>query len=116
METLPNTPGIYQWRNTVNGYLYIGSARNLQHRKHTHLYEIRKGKHPNLHLLRAFREDGEQSFVFEVLETVDNTSLLVEREQYYLDALKPEYNFLLVAYSRSGIKHSEAARRKMSES
>jgi len=33
---------------------------------------------------------------------------LIEREQYYIDLLSPEYNLLLVAGSSLGKKHSEA--------
>jgi len=34
-------------------------------------------------------------------------NLLIEREQYYLDNLKPEYNILKIANSRLGSKQSE---------
>ena len=30
----------------------------------------------------------------------------MEREQYYLDSLKPEYNIAKIAYSTLGYKHS----------
>jgi group I intron endonuclease len=33
--------------------------------------------------------------------------LILEREQYYLDSLKPQYNILKVAGSPLGTKHSE---------
>jgi hypothetical protein len=36
--------------------------------------------------------------------------LILEREQYYLDLLKPEYNILKVAGSSLGFKHSEESR------
>nr|YP_009763304.1 GIY-YIG endonuclease [Metarhizium rileyi]QIS49083.1 GIY-YIG endonuclease [Metarhizium rileyi] len=34
-------------------------------------------------------------------------SNLIEREQYYIDLLEPEYNTLKIAYSREGVKHIE---------
>lgn len=34
----------------------------------------------------------------------------MQREQYYMDLLKPEYNGLTVAGSRLGFKHSEATK------
>mgnify|MGYP000087139502 CR=1 FL=1 len=40
---------------------------------------------------------------------------LIEREQYYIDTLKPEYNILLLANSSLGYKHSEQVIAKMKE-
>jgi len=31
---------------------------------------------------------------------------LIEREQYYIDLLNPEYNILKIAGSRLGVKHT----------
>lgn len=31
---------------------------------------------------------------------------LIEREQFYLDKLQPEYNILKIAYSSLGYKHT----------
>jgi hypothetical protein len=36
-----------------------------------------------------------------------NNDVLIKREQYYLDLLKPDYNILKIAYSLAGFKHSE---------
>lgn len=36
-----------------------------------------------------------------------NKDVLIKREQYYLDLLKPDYNILKIAYSLAGFKHSE---------
>src|SRR5207248_3027116 len=41
--------------------------------------------------------------------------ILIEREQFYLDKFKPEYNILKVAGSSFGFKHSEATRELMSK-
>jgi len=38
----------------------------------------------------------------------------IEREQYYIDLLKPEYNLLKVAGSLLGFKHSEETKAKLS--
>jgi group I intron endonuclease len=37
----------------------------------------------------------------------------LEREQYYLDKLKPEYNILKYAGSSFGYKHTEESKKKM---
>lgn len=47
--------GIYQWRNLVNGKVYIGSTKNFTMRKKTHIEALRKNKHHNRHLQSAWR-------------------------------------------------------------
>lgn len=114
--TLPAKSGIYRITNTINGLFYIGSAKRFQHRQAQHLYDLRKNKHRNAHLQHAFSLYGEQAFVFDVVEIVDDLSLLTEREQYYIDSLRPPYNIIPTARSQFGFKHSETSRKKMSES
>ena len=46
------------------------------------------------------------NFTLDILEYCSK-DLLIEREQYYLDLLNPEYNILKHAYSLLGYKHSE---------
>jgi len=46
-----------------------------------------------------------ENFTLEILEYCPDTKLL-EREQFYLDLLLPEYNVLKHAYSLLGYKHS----------
>lgn len=46
-----------------------------------------------------------------------NSNLTIDREQYYLDLLKPEYNILSIAASSSlGKLHSEETKFKISNS
>ena len=49
---------------------------------------------------------GYSNFKLEIIEYC-NVSVLLEREQYYLDILKPEYNILKIAGSNLGFKHAE---------
>jgi group I intron endonuclease len=55
---------------------------------------------------------GTAKFTYEVLEYCEK-SVLLEREQYYLDLLKPEYNILATAGSILGYKHTEVSLAKM---
>lgn len=48
----------------------------------------------------------------DILEICD-TSILIQREQYYIDLLKPEYNILQVAGSLFGYKHTQESLEKM---
>ena len=45
------------------------------------------------------------NFKLEILEYCDSENV-IEREQYYLDLLKPEYNILQLAGSSLGYKHT----------
>jgi group I intron endonuclease len=49
---------------------------------------------------------------FEILEYCDPQNV-IEREQYYLDFLKPEYNILKIAGSSLGFKHTKETLAKM---
>lgn len=80
--------GIYKITNKKSGKFYIGSSDDLNKRKYDHFYELRNGTHINTHLKNAYNKDGEENFIFEVIEECGSDELLI-REQYYLDTLKP---------------------------
>ena len=84
--------GVYQIRNKINNKVYIGSTimsftKRLEH----HRCLLRKGTHKNTYLQHAWNKYGEESFEFSILEVVDKCCTL-EREQFYIDTLKPSYN------------------------
>ena len=60
--------GIYMITNKVSNKKYIGSSRNIEQRKRTHLHKLRHGKHENAHLQNAFNKYGEENFEFSILE------------------------------------------------
>lgn len=107
------TSGIYQICNTINGHCYIGSSVDIQHRWSDHKHRLRKGVHHSQYLQRAFNKYGEDAFEFSVIETC-LVPVLILREQYYIDKLNPEYNIVQTAGSALGMKHTDAARKKMS--
>ena len=65
---------------------------------------------------RAWNKHGEQNFLFEIVEEVQERENLIETEQFYLEALRPEYNICKTAGSTLGLKFTEEAKQKMSES
>lgn len=105
--------GIYQIRNIIGGKIYIGSAINLEGRKRGHFSKLINGKHHSCYLQNAYNKYGENSFVFEILEYCEK-ECLIEREQFYIDALCPEYNIAPKAGSSLGVKYTAEARIKMS--
>lgn len=95
--------GIYQIRNLTNNKVYIGSSRNIKSRKSAHFGLLKKSKHPNKILQNSWNKYTKESFVFEPLEFC-SVELLLVREQYYLDTLKPSLNIRPKAESNLGHK------------
>lgn len=77
--------GIYEIVNTANGKKYIGSSVHIKKRWYEHRYSLRKGEHGNSHLQAAWDRYGSKSFVFRVIEEVDNPEALIQREQWWHD-------------------------------
>lgn len=100
--------GIYKIINLLDGNLYIGSSININKRFKYHLYLLQKNKHHSKHLQNAWNKYGKNNFRFEFIENVNSEKKkLTEREQFYLDNLKPTYNTCKKAYSCLGINSGE---------
>lgn len=76
--------GIYRIVCRKNGRYYYGSSNNIQKRWWTHKNYLKKNKHSNIFLQRAWNKYGESSFVFELVESVTNDDMLLLVEQVYL--------------------------------
>jgi hypothetical protein len=63
-------------------------------------------------IYRAILTYGYTAFRLEILEYCP-PEILIEREQFYLDKFKPEYNILKVAGSSFGFKHTKDTLLKM---
>jgi hypothetical protein len=64
---------------------------------------------------RALLKYGYSNFTLEIIEYCEPSDV-IDREQFYLDKLKPEYNILTKAGSSLGYQHSEETKIKISES
>lgn len=111
--------GIYIIKNVVNKKVYVGSAKNLNRRKHEHLYRLRAGVHHNTHLQRSWNNYGELAFVFIVIKNVDINCLLIE-EQTFIEKFnatdeKFGYNICKVANSALGRKLTDETKRKIGQ-
>ena len=84
LDAVKGKSGIYQIQNRINNHFYIGSAKNIKSRIQEHLVHLRKTKHENIHLQRAFNLYGEENFDFYVVEFC-NPDIRYEIEQYWLD-------------------------------
>lgn len=97
--------GLYRWVNNLNKKTYVGSAVNLAKRMRSYYSEadLKRNSRP---IKDALLKYGHKNFTLEILEYCTKVEL-IEREQFYLDLLAPEYNILKYAYSVLGFKHSE---------
>jgi group I intron endonuclease len=84
--------GIYKITNLVNGKVYIGQSMELDIREGKHFGALRKNKHKNRYLQRAFNKYGEENFIFEILLYCEEFELTYY-EQELVNRLRPEdYN------------------------
>lgn len=108
---------VYEIVNLINNHRYIGSSLNgLEWRKKKHLNELRRNNHHNRHLQSAYNLYGENVFRFNVVEEVEDKSILAEKEQEWIDKSKPEYNVMRDIKSHIGIKRSKETCEKISKS
>lgn len=110
---------IYKIINLTNAKFYIGSTVKLKERFRKHRRELRANKHHCPHLQSAWNKYGEASFVFKVVEVVDDASKLHEVEQVLLDEHHGKehcYNFARYTdNSNRGVIRSEPHKRALSE-
>lgn len=104
--------GLYLWECQLNGKYYIGSAKNLTNRLARYFSPKELANTDNL-IQRALIKYGHENFSLYILEYTDVKNL-IEREQYYIDMLSPQYNILKIAGSSLGFEHSEETKLKMS--
>ncbi len=81
--------GVYEIVNVKNDHRYVGSSKDIYGRWVQHKNELKKNKHCNQHLQRAWNKYGEESFEFSILEVVpDMQKERFIREQYWYDFYK----------------------------
>lgn len=104
--------GIYQIQSKLNNKIYVGSAVNLRGRKYIHFRDLKLDLHCNKYLQRHVDKYGEEDLQFSILEFCQKENL-IEREQYYIDSLQPEFNICQVAGSSFGTRRTEETKQKM---
>lgn len=110
--------GIYKIINVVNGKMYVGSSKDLDHRLYSHRCYLNNNKNlPNRHLQNAWNKYGENSFIFEIIEIIliKDKEYIKQREQYWVDILNSEYNKRKRVESNIGFRFSEEVKKKLSE-
>jgi group I intron endonuclease len=105
--------GVYLITNRVNGKVYVGSTaryKGIPSRISCHKTQLRKGKHGNLILQRAWDKYGEDAFEFSVLTTCPPEDC-IRLEQIFIDQYnaadrKYGYNICPTAASTLGTKRT----------
>jgi group I intron endonuclease len=103
-----NKSSIYRFNNLITGKSYLGSSINLGSRLSIYYSEkamLAKVKTRTSIIYSALLKHGYDNFTLDILEYCE-IDVLIKREQYYIDTLKPKYNILKAANSRIGCKHS----------
>lgn len=95
--------------------IYIGSTSDFTDRVRKHKSHLKHKTHHNIKLQSHVNKYGIDDFTFEIVEVIQFTTLenLIEREQYYIDTLKPYLNINLIANSSIGLKRSDETRKKI---
>jgi len=107
-----NSSGVYALICMVTNKVYIGSSIKLGARFLDYMQPAYLGSRPHSPLVKAIIKYGYINFCFTVLETCKPYEVL-EREQYWLDLISPEYNLSPTAGSTLGVPVSVEARAKL---
>ena len=83
--------GVYKITNTVTGDCYIGSSKDIKRRWTAHKCPSSWKRFPNNQLYKDMQKYGVDKFDFQVIAEVEE-SFLKEKEQYFIETLKPTYN------------------------
>jgi group I intron endonuclease len=119
-KNINNKSGIYVIYNKINSKIYIGSTYNFITRKSRHFNDLRNNRHSNNHLQLAWNKYQEENFKIYIVEFVEDIEDLLIREQYWLDKTqcynnKIGYNYLKIAGTSLGCKHSEESKLRRSK-
>jgi group I intron endonuclease len=118
---IENQSGVYKVTNILTGEFYIGSSIRIKNRWSSQLSEQKHQRKFSCPLLyAAMSEYGIENFKVEIIEECEPVkAVLFEREQYYLDLLKPAYNKVLSAKGVqpdwNGAHHTKEAKANMSK-
>ena len=111
--------GVYRIKCLKNEKIYIGSSFNILKRIDHHFKKLKNNGHRNRHLQVSYNAYGKDNFTWEILERCD-VEFLLDREQLWMDETKCYdrtlgFNNCRKSNSPLGCKHTEEAKRKMSE-
>ena len=115
--------GLYVIKNNATSNSYVGQSARMRKRIADHFNLLRRQKHPNQHLQRAFLKYGEDSFSYDFEVICEDPSERDMLEECYLtgeaifDETPVYYNIATTAQApMRGRHHTEETKRRISES
>ena len=96
---------VYCFENNVNNKIYVGSSTSFTYRLYKY-YNLNYLFRQKTAINNALSKYGYSLFSLHILNVCDKSETL-EKEQYYMGKLEPEYNILMIAGSSRGFKHSD---------
>ena len=110
--------GVYYITNLLNGKMIVGSGI-LKDRKKDHFSKLRHNKHKNPYLQKSFNKNGEENFVWGIIEYCEHDKC-IENETFWVRFLNTQdpnkgYNINDPTTFRLGLKNSEKNRKGISE-
>jgi len=107
--------GIYKITNLETNEFYIGSTtQSFIKRKTKHFNDLKNNVHTNPKLQSCYNNFGKDFLKFDILEECSQQECL-EREQFYIDDLKPHYNVNKKASNSFGTKRSQEFKEAISK-
>ena len=109
---------IYRAKNIINGKSYIGQTNNFRKRKNDHISCAKRG-HKGV-FYNAIRKYGEDSFVWEILDSVDCIEEANKLEVCFISRFNSlshdfGYNIQIGGDNHKGYRHTSEAKAKISE-
>lgn len=109
---------LYRIFNVVDGKQYVGITNNLNRRWKEHRNELQGNRHGNAHLQAAWNLYRKENFIFEVLSTFSDINTMQKAEVDFIaknDLMNPQKGYNLDVGGAGHFKHSEEAKRKISQ-
>jgi group I intron endonuclease len=79
--------GIYLIQNIKNGKGYVGSSLDIDSRWRTHRRTLNNNTHHNEYLQRSYNKYGRENFMYSILEIVEDTNNLTNKEHEWIEKL-----------------------------
>jgi len=64
--------------------MYIGSSNDIRRRLRGHKNDLKNNKHGNEYLQNSYNKYGNNSFDYSIIEIIDNSQMLIEREIHWI--------------------------------